>query len=265
MDRMSHQTRCDGSGRASVNTSVIHAAAGITVAVIAGALIAATPAANAAIVTDRTFFDAFPYHEITWELRGNNEPVLNATSDPLINGETFPMPLTEYASQGITFLDQVNWVNDGNGSFDAAQLVGGGSPTLSIPSANVDFFRIRFDIPIKGFAFFVANNRVDDPTGPTIVAKDVNGNVIETINWGPAFIDAALGSADYGYFGMQTNTLIKTIEISKQSAIFDNFIYSEVPGPAPAFALILAGAGIGARRSRRDREVLLFDDGLEAL
>jgi hypothetical protein len=184
---------------------------------------------------------------------------------PLINGETLAMPLTEYASRGVVFLDEINWVNDGNGSFDAAQLIGGGSPTLSIPSANVDFFRVQFTIPIRGFALFIANNREEDPEGPTIVAKDINGNVIETINWGAAFIDGSVGVADYGWFGLQTETFIRTIEISKDAAIFDNFIYSEVPSPAPAFALLLAGAGLGARRVRRESEVLLDDDGLEAL
>lgn len=266
MDRTSHQTRCAGIRRASVSTSVIHAAAGVAgIGIITAAVTLITPVADAAIINDRTFFDSIPHTEINWESRGNGDPVLNGSNIPLINGETFPMPLTEYAAQGITFLDQVNWVNDGNGSFDAAQLVGGGSPILSIPSANIDFFRIRFDVPIRGFAFFVANNRVDDPTGPVIVAKDINGNVLETINWGPTFIDGSVGVADYGYFGLQTQALIRTIEISKQSAILDNFIYAEIPSPGAAFALLLTGAGLGARRVRKDAEVLLEGDGLEAL
>ncbi len=266
MDCTSHQTRCDGSCRASVSPSAIHTAAGATAVCIIGATLALTaPASHAAIVTDRSFFDPFPSEEITWELRGNGEPVLNDANTPLINGETFPMPLTEYADRGLTFVDQINWVNDGNGSFDAAQLIGGGSPSLSIPSSTIDFFRVQFDVPVRGFAIFVANNRFDDPEGPVIVAKDINGNVIETITWGAAFIDGSVGDADYGWFGLQTPTLIRTLEFSKDSAIFDNFIYSEVPSPAPAFALLLAGAGVGARRSRRDAEVLLDDDGLEAL
>lgn len=266
MDRTSHPTRCDGTSRAPVTASVLHAAAGAAaLCIITATLALATPAATAAIVTDRSFFDSVPYTEITWEFRGSGEPVVNDSSMPLINGETYPMPLTEYASQGITFLDQVNWVNDGNGSFDAAQLIGGGSPNLAIPSSNIDFFRIQFDVPIRGFAFFVANNRDEDPDGPTIIARDAMGNIIETITWGAAFIDGSVGQADYGYFGLQTGTLIRTIEISKDAAIFDNFIYSEVPSPAPAFALLLAGAGLGARRNRRDQEPTLTGDGLEAL
>jgi hypothetical protein len=224
---------------------------GATCKLMAGAVVvAAAGTAQAGLITDVSFFNTLPTALINFEQDafGNNIS--------LLQGERLTMPTGAYAPLGVEFVggaSPVYWVNDGNAAFDAAQTLGA-SPTVSIPSSLTNAFTINFTVNVRAFAFFVANNRLADATGPIFVARDAGGNVLETANWGTAFVDGTIQipntTADYGIMGIYTSVPIASVTISKQAAILDDLRYSAIPAPG---AVVLAGMGaalIGTRRRR---------------
>lgn len=195
-------------------------------------------------ITDKLFFEFLSPTVINFETNGAGAPV------NLIQGQIATMPANEYASKGVRFNKDLAWANDGNAQMDAAQFLGG-SPVNSMPSSVFDTFTIHFDVPVKAFGFFVANNRLADPSGPSFTAYDDQGDVIETVNWGAAFVDAGFSMVDYGFMGLSSpEVAIARVEISKDAAILDDLTFSVIPAPGAMSAL--AGAGLlGLRRRRR--------------
>jgi hypothetical protein len=163
------------------------------------------------------------------------------------------MPSDAYAPQGVLFTGtNMSWVNDGNSAFDAAQTIGG-SPTISIPSSLCNQFTMTFTVPVRAFGFFVVNNRTADPIGPTFVARDAQGNILDTASWDAKFIDGTITTpsttADYGFMGITTPELIASVTVTKQAAIMDDLRFSPVPTPG-AIALGAAAGLVGLRRRR---------------
>lgn len=218
-----------------------HRRAGAGVASLALALSAGPAAADT--IDDRGFFDPIPHTTIDFESRGDGSPL------SLIDGQSLLMPANEYASLGVTFGPEVRWVNDGNPAFDAAQFIGG-SPQVAIPSADVDLFDIFFSTPVRAVGMFVANNRVEDPSGPVFTAYDAGGAVLGTASFGAAFIDGSIGVADYGFMGILAGQDIARIRVTKEAAILDDLTFSPVPSPGAA-SLLGCGALVAARRRRR--------------
>lgn len=219
-----------------------------TLALAAAATVPLAPAALAGVIDDKAFFDELPTTTITFEVNGAGNPV------SLIEGQTMTMPASAYAAQGVMFQSPIAWVNDGGVDFINAQFLGG-SPEIAIPSAAVSTFTIEFTVPVRSVGMFVANTHAMDASGPTFVARDAQGDVIEMVSFGTQtsgsqFVDGRAGSADYGFMGIFSATPIATLTVTKQSAIFDDLMFSsEIP--APAGALLLGGAGcwlIGRRR-----------------
>jgi hypothetical protein len=203
--------------------------------------------AQASSITDPSFFNSIPTTLINFETDGAGNPIT------LIQGQRQSMPSDAYAPQGVLFSGtNMSWVNDGNAAFDAAQSIGG-SPVNSIPSSLCNQFTMTFTVPVQAFGFFVANNRTADPTGPTFVARDSQGNVLDTAAWAPKFIDGTITSpnttADYGFMGIVSTTSIASVTVTKQSAILDDLRFSPVPAPG-ALALSAAGALVMLRRRR---------------
>lgn len=218
--------------------------------VVAGAgTLGAAHSASAALITDPSFFNGIPTTVINFETDGAGNPIT------LIQGQRQAMPTDAYAPQGVTFVGvgaPVYWVNDGNAAFDAAQSIGG-SPVNSIPSSLCNQFTMSFSVPVRAFGFFVVNNRTADPIGPSFVARDSEGNILETALWDAKFIDGTITSpnttADYGFMGITTSALISSVTITKQAAIMDDLRFSPVPGPG-ALALGAAAGFVGLRRRR---------------
>lgn len=221
------------------------------------ALLASPWTAEGAAIFDKSFFDGTNPTVIDFETTGAGASV------DLIEGQSMPMPLDAYASLGVVFGTQVNWVNDGNGDFDAAQLIGG-SPVVSIPSANIDYFEFNFTVPVRAFGFFVVNNRTEDAAGPTMTAYDGQGNVIHSVSFAAdGFIQGSVGDADYGFMGILSHafapssergdsfdpSLIARVVITKEAAIFDDLIFSEIPAPGTLVGVL----GFGAMALRRRR------------
>lgn len=205
-------------------------------------------------ITDKSFFNPFSRTTITFENHGDGSPVQSVLSpgNAPLNGEVITMPTSEYSAQGLLFQTQINWVNDGNGFFDGAQMLGG-SPTLSIPSANIDQFTLEFTVPVKGFGFFIAHNPLAQGSEPpTFVARDASNNVIGSVTWNASFVDGTLGGgqAEYGFMGLQSDTLIKTVTITKRAAILDDLIFSPIPSPGALGMFTLFGLAAAGRRSR---------------
>jgi hypothetical protein len=218
----------------------------LAAAALASAL---TGLARADVITDPSFFNPYPTTVINFETTGAGAPVT------LIDGQTLAMPTTAYAPQGVTFTgvgSSVYWVNDGNAAFDAAQLVGG-SPNNSIPSSLTNQFTMTFSVPVRAFGFFVANNRTADPAGPLFVARDINGTIIGSAQFGAQFIDGTFTApntvADYGFMGILTATNIASVTVTKQAAILDDLRFCQVPAPG-ALALSAAGGLVLLRRKR---------------
>lgn len=232
----------DGTQRRS---SLAPRIAGLMIA-SAGSL-AATPSARADVINDPGFFSGIPTTLINFETDGAGNPIT------LIQGQRQAMPSDAYAPQGVLFTGaNMSWVNDGNAAFDAAQSIGG-SPTVSIPSSLCNQFTMTFTVPVRAFGFFVVNNRTADPIGPSFVARDAQGNILDTANWDAKFIDGTITTpnttADYGFMGITTPDPIASVTVTKQAAIMDDLRFSPVPTPG-AFALG-AVAGIAVLRRRR--------------
>lgn len=194
-------------------------------------------------INDAAYFDSLDTTIIDFETDGSGAAV------DLIQGEVATLPANEYAGAGVRFGGDVAWANDGNVQMDAAQLLGA-SPTNSMPSSLINAFTMHFDVPVEAFGFFVANNKIADPSGPSFTAYDADGMVIESVNWGASFIDAGFSLVDYGFMGISSpGTAIARVEVTKQAAILDDLTFAVVP--APGAAGLLAGAGAMALRRRR--------------
>jgi len=242
-------------GRHLLRAGVVAASA--TMGIVCVTVVA--PSATAGPIFDRSFFDKQPATTIDFETDENSQPL------GLIEGQTLAMPVNAYASQGILFGSPIAWVNDGNADFDAAQITEG-SPNHAIPSSTVGSFEIFFTGVVRAFGIFVASNATDDPNGPSIIIKDDEGVVIDEINlydFGGGFVHGEFGDADYGFMGYSIGgdipdagkggkgdgRRIGSIIVTKQSAIFDDLVFS--PIPTPGAWMLGAAAAITAFRRKR--------------
>ena len=200
------------------------------IGVAAVAALLATGAANAEVLSDRTEFQPTAT-TIDFETDGAGAAV------SLIEGETRILPADEYQASGFVFDRALNWVNDGNNSFDAAQQLGSADPTIggsldnAIPSAAVDTFEIVFTDPVEAFGFFVAHNTAEDPTGgPRFVAYDESGAVVDSAVFSDGFPGAqTIGIARYGFVGIRSEAApIKRVTVVKTFAILDDLVFGDV-------------------------------------
>ncbi len=208
-----------------------------------------TSDAGAGVITSKSFFAPLPTTAINFETNGAG------TSVPLIDGQTMTMPTSAYSNLGVVFQSPIAWVNDGGIDFDIAQFLGG-SPDNSIPSSSVASLVIQFTAPVRSVGFFIANTYSLDGVGPTFVARDSQGNVLESVSFGTQtgaspFVAGRIGTADYGFMGLTSATPIATLSISKQAAILDDLMFSsQIPAPAGALTLGALALWAGPRRRR---------------
>ena len=230
---------------------------------VTGLAIAATsPGVLGVPITDRTYFGPGSTL-ITFENRGDGSPVVSPDLDPLIDGETLLLPASEYLTQGVSFDRDINWVNEGNPVFDAAQQLSGlagqgGSPILSIPSDAFGTFELLFSTPVDAFGFFVAENTTVPPrSGVTFAAYDSSNALIDTAVFGGAFEDDTISNANttvsYGFMGIARGIgqePITRVVVTKDAAILDDLVFTPVPSPGSIGMLGAAGL-IAVRRRRR--------------
>jgi hypothetical protein len=228
-----------------------HALSSRMMVVAAGVVGVAGASAQAAFITDPSFFNDFPSTLINFETDGMGNTI------SLIQGQSQEMPVGTYAALGVTITGNgspVRWVNDGNAAFDIAQSIGG-SPTIAIPSSLNNSFTVTFSTEVRAFGFFVVNNRNADPLGPTYVVRDTAGNIIDTAVFAPVFVDGTVPTpnttADYGFMGILSAVPIGSVTVTKTAAILDDLRFSPVPAPG-----VVAVGGLGAlmiARRRRTR------------
>jgi len=196
--------------------------------------------ANAAAITDASFFTAIPHTLVTFEVNGGGGPVV------LGNGASQTMPAGEYAAQGFTFSRDIHWVNDGSADFDAAQLIGG-SPSTSMfyqlgnPPGN-DYF-LNFTVPVRAFGFWVIHYN-GEAFQPTFAAFNSGGQLIDQVTFGPLFRDGSIGFADYGFMGIAANEDIASVRIQQSFTEFDNLNFSPVPEPGTSALFGLVGVSL---------------------
>lgn len=158
------------------------------------------------------------------------------------------MPAAEYQSLGFVFDRDIAWVNDANASFNGAQSLVG-SPQNAIPSAAFGSFEILFSTPTDAFGFVVINN-VNATIEPSFTAYNAANLVIETVTWSPAFTQGTLGIAEYGFMGIASpQDKIARITLTKQTALFDDFLFATIPGPGAA-GIVGLGLTLAAGRRR---------------
>jgi uncharacterized protein (TIGR03382 family) len=205
--------------------------------------------AQAEPIFDPSYFNGVTSSLINFETDGAGNPIT------LIPGGRRAMPANAYASEGIAINGiGCDWSYDGNAAFHAA-LVIAGSPNISFPSSLCNTVTLTFTPPVLNFGMFVVNNRTADPNGPLFIARDVNGNIIETAQFEAKFIDGTIQTAnttaDYGFMGIGSTTPIASVILSKTAATFDNLRFGPHVVPAPgALALGAAGALVLLRRRR---------------
>jgi len=185
-----------------------------------------------------------------------------------VRGGSMTLPHDAYSPLGFTFSPAVKVVHDGYNPFRFAQFLEGAVPTFTqqdgfnaIPSSEVDMFSIAFSVPVRSFGLMVATARVysgdTDIQEPTFRVYDENDQMIETLSFseGSAFVNGTLSDAgdvvDHGFMGFSSSALIGRIEIEKEQAIFDEFVFAPVQIPAPAGAALMSLAGLGLARRRR--------------
>lgn len=231
--------------------------AGVALAIATGSGALADP------IMDRGFFGPGATL-ITFEMRAGGEPVLSPDLDPLMEGETLPLPAAEYAPLGVTFDTDIFWVNDGNPLFDAAQLLAsmagqGGSPTNAIPSASIDAFEMLFFTPVDAFGFLVVTH-AEEVTDVTFTAYDATDALVDTVSFGGAFVDDTISNAGatvaYGFMGISRSdeqSPISRVVVTKGAAILDDLVFTPIPAPGAVALLGAAGLMTGARRRRERR------------
>lgn len=211
---------------------------------IAAAVCLLAGSASAASILDASFFDPITHTLINFDTDGAGEQIF--LNDFIPNNYT-SMPAAEYAAQGVTFSQDLQWVNEPEGSsFDAAQAIGG-SPDISIPGPPNDDFYLYFSGTVKAFGFFVINKTTNLVT-PAFSAYDATGGLIETVSFTESFIDGTTGTAAYGFMGIESEVPIASVRIAKDSTALDDLRFSAIPEPA---SLVLLGLGSLAMLRRR--------------
>ena len=220
------------------------AAIGVVFLLAAGGL-----CAQAAVISDASYFAFLPHTFINFETDGAGNPI------SLGNGQRQSMPQNAYASQGFTISREVSWVNDGGSDFDYAQSQGGSLPIMMIPTTFNDWtdWAITFSSPVSAFGFFVIDLNTVTPN-PSFTARDGSNTPLETVTFGPAFRDGSRGVADYGFMGIAAvGDVIGSIAFTGVNYELDNFYFSRViPEPSTLIIWSVLGAlGIAWWRRRK--------------
>ncbi len=177
-------------------------------------LIVGASLAQAAPITDSSFFTSISHTQITFEQDGSGNTL------PVTSGQT--LPSTEYAGLGVSFLPNTRLTQDSDSCFRIVQNIAGGSTPYGLVASQTQ--SMVFNPPVSAFGcVFVAIAFQN----ATFTARDINGNFIETAEFTGAFIDGTgCGFLEYGFIGITSATPIARVDVAAFSGIIDNLRFA---------------------------------------
>jgi len=200
--------------------------------------------ASAAVIDDRSFFDAIPHTFLDFETTGDGSPV------DLADGDLEIMSFKEYDAFGMRWngLGTAFWGNPSDPDAEAA-ITAAGSPNHVVGWSNgrAGMFFPSLTVQSVGFSLFVDTSVHVDPI--IIHAARFDGSIIETIEFGSSHFDGMIGDIAFGFVGFTLDEPVSDIVfVQVFDFAIDDLHYSNVPAPG-SFAIVLP-AFLAMRRRR---------------
>jgi hypothetical protein len=184
----------------------------------------------AVTIPDATWFDSIPHTHLDFETDGDGDPV-----PPISPSQSLPFGASEYSAVGVTFSQDLAWVN----------YVETGNV---IPQAGVGDFSILFSSPVRSVGALVTYFPPGDI--PSFVARNAAGDVLGSVQLDdyvpgldPEPPDDQLDPTKH-FMGLAFDEPIARLDVSGEALHVDDLqISAAVPEPA---SLALLGLGLAA-------------------
>jgi hypothetical protein len=178
-------------------------------------LVLSASLAQAAPITDPSYFNSISHTEITFDVHGDGSPF-----SPILSSQT--LPSSEYASMGVSFLPSTRLSQDSDSCFRFVQNFAGGSTPYGLVASQTQ--SMVFNPPVSAFGcVFVAIAFQN----ATFTARDINGGLIETAIFTGPFIDGTgCGFLEYGFIGITSTTPIARVDVAAFSGLMDNLRFA---------------------------------------
>jgi len=185
---------------------------------------------SASPINDASYFATLPHVLIDFDTYADGTP-LGFPNDTVTN-----MSPVQYLSKGVLISLDFAWDSGAIPDFAAARAIGG-SPLFDLmifsqPHRPV----VTFTNDVSAFGFWVIADR--SRSGLTrFDAYDAHQQLIETVSFGPTFIDGTIGIAQFGFMGIAAPGIHSVVVTSSSPsigvyAVFDNLTFTTVPEPS---------------------------------
>lgn len=184
---------------------------------------------SASPINDASYFETLPHVLIDFDTYADGTPL----GFPVDTVTT--MSPVQYLSKGILLSYDFRWDSSAHPDFAAARAIGG-SPLFDLmigsqPNQPV----VTFTNDVSAFGFWVIARQLR--SGLTrFDAYDAHQQLIESVSFGPTFVDGTIGIAQFGFMGIAAPGIHSVVVTSSSPslgvyAVFDNLTYTTVPEP----------------------------------